>query len=1113
MESKIEPKTSNISIIKKDSVSDGTTQFITTNEPRKKVSKACDYCKKRKYKCSGIAPCNLCTKKKIQCQFSSIDGRSKKGSITRHHNQQQRELQQQQEASRTTMMTSSRSNGSTNSTVTDTTSQISRHELPIMEVSPGTIRYDPTVPQQQMSIGQQRIYPTQVPFPHYQEYQPSQQQQHQLPPPPQLNQNGRSGYTPLQPTFSSISSINTTTTAPLPPPVPSSSRMDNTNTTSSNNSNASTSISNPSPGSNDGRLTPGGSDRYIPKSLQPLLSFPLEETKGAGREKDDSSGTTSNSEEDDEAEPNNKTQEGGGVQIEKSISGNSSNGIRDGDEVVRKRRRSELSDHSDSRKRQEHQQQSQEVSGGGSGGGSVTSPTGSTKSAGAASETSGPKPKKGLSNDRGKSTRLLYDSAGNLRYIGESSPLSLLFDCRNIFTATIGQSEFTGDPQGVNIIDGAGIINQRTPMQLPKREHCNIMVKFFENNINQTWYVFNMKHFKVYVVDYIYDNPIRAEPEKLALLHLVLAVGLLFAEKAQNYLIEELEPTKVTSMDFFESGFNLMRNIIDDGKLWLSQAYFLIYFYYQSTSKRSSSWLMLSTAIRNAQALGLHRKVINESFRDQDYITHRRKLWKSLYICDRISSILLGRPLLISDYDWDDFEFGNNTMVYHVDGSVNLVDTCLNQNAHLASILGKIIQHFYIDGIVDLRRAERIAIDLKLWSINLPSDVQIDKMLVDYRPNHAPSPTDEAVRNIKRDNYSLLLMHMSQLYGIMLLGKPFFMYQLFKRKNEAPNYHSRRSKQEAIMSNFCSASIKSSVLMIQLIHFYKEHNPQRMESYVTVNCCFKAALILGLTILYRQTNEYEPDEYTIDILAEKLMIAKSILLFYSSVSATSARFHSIITKMYKALETAFRQPKKQPTTKKSEPVFQPQQYSTYPMRSISEHTQIPIPTPFQQNGSPMVSTPFLSHTHSHRTQPGGHQHPLQQEQTQTSDLNLDQGFESPESVTSNPPTQFARGAGIVQSQLQSPSSFPTTFEIATTSELENLMNFQQFFVPSVTNSLMSGQEGGRKPQERREEEGNNNGTGGAVGVNGGGVGEQTLDAFMYNIGINDLLFEGSTHLN
>ena len=68
------------------------------------------------------------------------------------------------------------------------------------------------------------------------------------------------------------------------------------------------------------------------------------------------------------------------------------------------------------------------------------------------------------------------------------------------------------------------------------------------------------------------------------------------------------------------------------GELWITEAFALAFCYYTSKQQRNSAWLMLGMAIRNAQALGLHRKFINESFRDHNYRTHRRRLFKS-YIC------------------------------------------------------------------------------------------------------------------------------------------------------------------------------------------------------------------------------------------------------------------------------------------------------------------------------------------------------------------------------------------------------------------------------------------------------------------------------------------------
>ena len=77
-------------------------------------------------------------------------------------------------------------------------------------------------------------------------------------------------------------------------------------------------------------------------------------------------------------------------------------------------------------------------------------------------------------------------------------------------------------------------------------------------------------------------------------------------------------------------------------------------------------------------------------------------------------------------------------------------------------------------------KAETIAIELKKWSFKLPSTIQIDKILKTSQ-TQISYEIDSSVRPAMSDNYPILLIHIMQLYGVMLLGKPIFMYLLFKK--------------------------------------------------------------------------------------------------------------------------------------------------------------------------------------------------------------------------------------------------------------------------------------------------------------------------------------------
>lgn len=490
----------------------------------------------------------------------------------------------------------------------------------------------------------------------------------------------------------------------------------------------------------------------------------------------------------------------------------------------------------------------------------------------------------GLSNEDGKNTRLLRDSGGNLRYIGESSPLSLLFECRNIFFKNLGHTEFTDDPRRMSIVDQPGKLLSGIPSQLPTREECDILVQVFEENINYTFYVFDSNYLRFEIVDCIYKSPNRAPNHKLALLHLVLALGSLFAEICPDYSIKELRYND--SASYFESGSTLIRNSEDSGGLWVSEAYFLIYFYYQSTCKRSTSWLMLNMAIKNAQALGLHRRFINESFKDIGYVNHRRRLWQSLYICDRISSILLGRPLSIGDYDWDDI--GSSAPQGPLRNDDDFRAICQVETAKIAKINGKIVENFYGEGKINTNRAKKLAIELKKWSMNLRNEIRIDRLLT----------WDET---LSQDlYYPLLLTHLSQLYGIVLLSRPFFMYSSFQTQQAT-------GKVEVLLTNFRNACIKASILTIKFIDYFLAKCPMRMELFTTINCCFNSALILGLQIMHEKVNETQGKniEYNVVLLMDTLDKARTILSNYGPMSATSARFSDIIGNIQSTLKGKF----------------------------------------------------------------------------------------------------------------------------------------------------------------------------------------------------------------
>lgn len=484
----------------------------------------------------------------------------------------------------------------------------------------------------------------------------------------------------------------------------------------------------------------------------------------------------------------------------------------------------------------------------------------------------------GVPRKSGEHTRLLLNSAGNLRYFGESSPLSLIQECRSIFRSLLGPSKFTDDPKRGQVMDEPSEPKSRVQVSLPKREVCDILVNFFEKNINDAFYIFDMKHFEHHIVDLAYSEPLLTDTSKLCLLHFVFSIGAFYAEASPN----PMKKHNVRHSAYFDSALEMMRGSVYDGGLWMVEANLLRHFYYQTNCQRSSAWIHLGTAIRHAQGLGLHRKIINEKFKNLSYVMHRRRLWRTLFIVDRIYSIVLGRPLAISNYDWDDSELQELSD----DINENFRIRCQFQLSKISQINSKIVENIYRDGVINIKHTRALAIELKSWSSNIPSDLDISNTLKEDLISHDNS-----------NNYVLMQVHLAQLYGIMLLFRPFLIHVLL-RKLQPGTYG--ELKNDSLLLYFCKACIKSSFLCVWLISFYVEKKSDRIELFSMSNCCLFASAILSLTLLEQRLQSH-PDYDYIRVLTDTLQAASNLLHNDGMFNLNSERWAENVDNMVAAI--------------------------------------------------------------------------------------------------------------------------------------------------------------------------------------------------------------------
>ncbi|RLV89931.1 Filamentous growth regulator 27 [Spathaspora sp. JA1] len=801
-------------------------------DKRQKVSTACDSCKRRKFKCTGQTPCDVCVKKGLDCTYTIIDKRSLKSE-----RMAKKKLEQENKFRNSVHSFNSDSDEQEDpfrqQSFSDASSiQISPAHISPPHVSPPQVspqpphmaqqvmsnqylpqvtsqlpppphnQYQPQPPpfQQpypyapQYSVPQ---YPSQFPPPQQQPYQPQMPVGYQQPPPPaQIMQAPIQQQQPPPP--HAMYDTRHPSQQISPTSIPDVDGEKQQYVTSQSLSPEKQPILE-HPETNHGILTPettpnssyNGNGHYIPKSLQPLLSFPL------------------NSQESSTPPP------------------------QDDDEVGDKK--------------------------------------------------SGEKKKDGISNQAGKSAILLVDKSNTFRYMGETSPLSLLYETRNIFIQYVGKTKLTEDLRGCPVIDKPAPIRNRVSIQLPPVEERDTYINQFKWNINDTFFIFDMDRFYKEIVEVVYRDPMNEHNKAvLIILYFVLAIGATYNDFSQGI------PEAIKGAAYFDSGLNLLKDVVEDSEIWVVISHYLQFHYYQSILKKSTAWIHLNLAIKYAQSIGLHRSFVNEQFSKMSFETeYRKRLFRSLYCSDRISSVFIGRPLSINDYDWDDpTRFKSSNLPLE---ALDFNCKCQIELSKICTLIGRIVNNFYRSRIIDINRTKNLAIELKLWSKNLDSDLSIENIM---KPGEIPN------NEMHGNTQILLMMHLLQLYAIMLLSRPFFMYDAVSAINPEIK---ENIKDKELVQEFRQAAAKSSILAIKLMNHYINtafKDCKRMECYIIITCCFYSSIMISITIL---CGGFEHEGYSESDLVDLLKSAKYILNHFSKCNKGAERYQEISFDMIDAL--------------------------------------------------------------------------------------------------------------------------------------------------------------------------------------------------------------------
>lgn len=165
-------------------------------------------------------------------------------------------------------------------------------------------------------------------------------------------------------------------------------------------------------------------------------------------------------------------------------------------------------------------------------------------------------------------------------------------------------------------------------------------------------------------------------------------------------------------------------------------------------------------AARTAYAIGLHRTEVNASF-GEPIKTVRDRIWKSVRVVDQLISNLLGRPPSTSDVDC--------TVKYSVaEVSDDITAQILDASVQIFMIIERVVVEVYSRKRISLRIANYVSRQLKTWAANW------------LKPLHEATSRANLGSCSPEAAVGACSTLCSYYYGIMLLTRPFLIYELYE---------------------------------------------------------------------------------------------------------------------------------------------------------------------------------------------------------------------------------------------------------------------------------------------------------------------------------------------
>lgn len=387
-----------------------------------------------------------------------------------------------------------------------------------------------------------------------------------------------------------------------------------------------------------------------------------------------------------------------------------------------------------------------------------------------------------------RDARLVCDAQGKLIFVGDCAPLSFFQSVRRLVTNRVGQNAFAPQSSRYSVLENAPAVQfHRAPgdyrMPIVRADQVPLAVSTYLSAATGLVDLFDDRRL---LEDLMLWANLDHRPDDATTIvnFLVLAIG----RQGDD---EEL------AQDYFEYARDRAYATLS-GNLSVTtvQAFTLITIYMLCSCQINGAFLFFGTAVRAAYSIGIHRTEVNARF-GHDVHRQRDRLWKSLRVVDLFLSTSMGRPPATSDVDC--------TVPYHNPGDdSDETPDLLNSSVQIFLILEGVVTEIYSRRKVSLQLTEGISLQLRDWSSRWLKQLK-DTISV-----------DGSVRETAQVSGACQILA-TYYYAVMLVSRPFLMYELCRRLSDGSAASAGRSALTSGKSKLADACIDAASLMVDPI--------------------------------------------------------------------------------------------------------------------------------------------------------------------------------------------------------------------------------------------------------------------------------------------------------